>query len=77
MVAISAGYVGSVQVLANGKAVELPQGASVDDLLAALGLGAKWVVVERNGEPVPRRAVAATRLAEGDRLELVRAVAGG
>ena len=75
--AVPAGYVEPVQVLANGKPVELPDGASVDDLLVALGLGAKWVVVERNGEPVPRRDVAATPLAEGDRLELVRAVAGG
>ena len=66
-----------MQVVANGNPVELPDGASVDDLLDALGLGAKWVVVERNGEPVPRRDVAATPLAEGDRLELVRAVAGG
>lgn len=47
------------------------------DLLEQLGLGAKWVVVERNGEPVERRAVAETRLEEGDRLELVQAVAGG
>ena len=77
MVADSAGYVEPVEVLANGKPVELPDGASVDDLLAALGLGAKWVVVERNGEPVPRRQVSTTALAEGDRLELVRAVAGG
>jgi sulfur carrier protein len=66
-----------VQVLANGKPVELPDGASVDDLLVALGLGAKWVVVERNGDPDPRRNVAATPLADGDRLEVVRAVAGG
>ena len=72
-----AGTLSPVQVVANGNPVELPDGASVDDLLDALGLGAKWVVVERNGEPVPRRDVAATPLAEGDRLELVRAVAGG
>jgi len=66
-----------VQVLANGNSVELDDGATLDDLLAALGLGAKWVVVERNGEPVPRRETATTLLADGDRLELVRAVAGG
>jgi sulfur carrier protein len=66
-----------VQVTANGEAVQLDDGASVDDLLGRLGLGAKWVVVERNGEPVPRREAAMTRLSDGDRLELVRAVAGG
>ena len=66
-----------MHVLANGKEVELGAGATLDDLLARLGLGAKWVVVERNGDPVPRKETATTVLAEGDRLELVRAVAGG
>lgn len=66
-----------MQVLANGSPTEVPDGSTVDDLLRALGLGGKWVLVERNGEPVPRRDLAATTLAEGDRLELVRAVAGG
>lgn len=64
-------------MIANGNDVELPEGATVDDLLAALGLGGKWVLVERNGEPVPRPALATTALIDGDRLELVRAVAGG
>jgi len=63
--------------MANGKAVDLHDGATLDDLLGHLGLGAKWVVVERNGDPVPRKATATTVLADGDRLELVRAVAGG
>jgi thiamine biosynthesis protein ThiS len=66
-----------VQVVANGKEVELNDGATLDDLLGRLGLSAKWVVVERNGEPVPRRETTSTVLADGDRLELVRAVAGG
>lgn len=64
-------------VIANGDPVELPAGATVEDLLAVLGLGSKWVVVERNREPVARADLAATVLAEGDRIELVRAVAGG
>jgi sulfur carrier protein len=66
-----------VRILANGDPTELPDGATVDDLLRALNLGGKWVLVERNGEPVNRRDLATTVLAEGDRLELVRAVAGG
>ena len=66
-----------MQVVANGKAVELDDGATLNDLLGRLGLGAKWVVVERNGEPVARRETATTVLSDGDRLELVRAVAGG
>ncbi len=66
-----------MKVLANGDPVEMAEGASVEDLLGVLGLGGRWVLVERNGEPVPRSALAATLLADGDRLELVRAVAGG
>ena len=66
-----------MKVVANGDPVEVAEGASVEDLLAALGLGGRWVLVERNGEPVPRSHLAATLLADGDRLELVRAVAGG
>jgi len=64
-------------VVANGDAVEVADGSTVDDLLAAMGLGGRWVLVERNGEPVERRHLSSTVLAEGDRLELVRAVAGG
>lgn len=64
-------------VIANGDPVELPDGSTVEALLAHLGLGGKWVLVERNGEPVRRTDLSTTALATGDRLELVRAVAGG
>ena len=66
-----------MRVTANGDPVELAEGATVDDLLQALSLGSRWVIVERNGEAVPRAAFPTTRLDDGDRLELVRAVAGG
>ena len=66
-----------MRVLANGDPVELPEGATVEDLLAALGLGGKWVIVERNREPVARTDLGVTVLVEGDQIELVRAVAGG
>jgi sulfur carrier protein len=66
-----------VKVTANGRPVELPGQASLTDLLTVLGLGARWVVAERNGEPVPRADMPTTILADGDRVELVRAVAGG
>lgn len=66
-----------MKVIANGDAMEVPDGSTVEDLLGRLGLGGKWVLVERNGEPVARRELGTTVLADGDRLELVRAVAGG
>ncbi|MDQ1392801.1 MAG: sulfur carrier protein [Acidimicrobiaceae bacterium] len=66
-----------MKVIANGTPTELPLGATLTELLAALGLGAKWVVAERNGEAIPRASMESTVLADGDRIELVRAVAGG
>jgi len=66
-----------VTVTANGDPVELGEGATVTELLDGLGLGGKWVLVERNGEPVARGELATTVLVDGDRIELVRAVAGG
>ncbi len=67
----------TVILTVNGDDVTLRDGSTVLDLLAHLGLGAAWVLVERNGEPVERARLATTVLVEGDRLELVRAVAGG
>lgn len=64
-------------VRVNGDDVEAPDGSSLGQLLEQLGLGRRLIVVERNGEPVPRADIATTPLADGDRLELVRAVAGG
>ena len=66
-----------MHLVVNGEGTDVPDGANVADLLDQLGLGPKWVIVERNGEPVERRDVPSTALADGDRIELVRAVAGG
>ena len=51
--------------------------ATVAELVAALGLVGKRIAVERNGEIVPRSRYAETRIASGDRLEIVGAVGGG
>ena len=67
----------AMKVTANGDEVTLRDGSTAMDLLEHLGLGARWVLVERNGDPVDRRDLGTTVLAEGDRIELVRAVAGG
>jgi sulfur carrier protein len=66
-----------VQVVANGHPVDLPDGATVATLIDRMGLTGRVVVVERNGEPIDRRSVTSTALADGDRCEVVRAVAGG
>lgn len=66
-----------MRVVANGEGIDLPAGAGLLDLFEVLGVGAKWVVAEVNGEAVPRPSMAEVRLSDGDRVELVRAVAGG
>ena len=50
---------------------------TVAGLLAAIGLDARKVAVERNEEIVPRSAYAATWLAAGDSLEIVHFIGGG
>jgi sulfur carrier protein len=67
-----------ITVLANGRPIDLPDGATLVALLDALGVPAKAVAaMEHNGEPVARSDHGARSLADGDRIELVRAVAGG
>ncbi len=64
-------------VSANGKPCDLPDGASLGELIATLGFGTRWVVAEVNGEAVDRKAMGSLELHDGDSVELVRAVAGG
>jgi sulfur carrier protein len=64
-------------VTVNGDETDLDDGTTLPQLLDRLHLGLGWVVVERNGAAVPRSAAADTVLADGDVLEIVRAVAGG
>lgn len=61
----------------NGEARQVPEGSTVTQLLATLGLEGTLVAVERNAAVVPRAQHAVTRLASGDRLEVVHFVGGG
>ena len=64
-------------VVANGEETTLAEGAGLLDLFEALGVGPKWVVAEVNGRAIDRSDMPSVRLADGDRIELVKAVAGG
>jgi len=66
-----------IAIEVNGETRQVPDGASVAELLALLGLAAPKVAVERNLEIVPRSAWASTKLAPGDRLEVVHFIGGG
>ena len=63
--------------MVNGKPSEVPDGISLTALIETLGLRVGSVVVEHNGTALLRSELAAVELAAGDRLELIRAVAGG
>lgn len=64
-------------IVANGKPRTIVEGETVQTFLDTIGWKAEWVVIEHNGEPVARPAFALTPLRDGDRVEIVRAVAGG
>jgi sulfur carrier protein len=66
-----------MHIIANGKPYEVTGEATVASFIRARDLDPTYVVVERNGEPLERARYDQIRLSEGDRLELVRAVAGG
>lgn len=66
-----------MRLVVNGEDRSFEDVATVTDLVAALGLGSRRVAVERNREVVPASAWSATRLAEGDVLEIVHFVGGG
>ena len=64
-------------VTVNGREQPVAPGETVESLLEGLGLGAKYALVERNGEPVERERYGDTALADGDTLVVGRPVAGG
>jgi sulfur carrier protein len=61
----------------NGESRSFDSVADVAGLVAALGLDARKVAVERNLEIVPRSAYGRTPLADGDRIEIVHFIGGG
>jgi thiamine biosynthesis protein ThiS len=64
-------------VLVNGREQTLEPGETLAELLDRLGLGGRFALVERNGEPVERELYGEVTLADSDRLVIARPVAGG
>ena len=64
-------------VIANGQEMEAAAGCTIEAFLVAQKLPPRSVVVEHNGEAVAPSEFAQRKLAVGDRLEIVRIVAGG
>lgn len=64
-------------VIANGKPVEAELPCSIEKFLVAQQLPPRSVVVEHNGEAVAPSEFSRRRLNAGDKLEIVKIVAGG
>ncbi len=67
----------TIRLTVNGRPATAPAGIRIPDFLRAEGLDPQRVVVEWNGRAQTRAESAATTLADGDTLEIVRIVAGG
>ena len=61
----------------NGEEKTVESAATLGELLAHYEINPKTVVVERNAVVVSRQNLAATALAEGDKIEIVQFVGGG
>jgi len=66
-----------IEIVLNGGRASVPAGCSVAQLVETLGLDEQAVAVERNEHIVRRAEHGQTRLAEGDRVEVVTLVGGG
>ena len=66
-----------ILVEVNGETRETPAGTNVVGLLEQLGLNTGRVAIEYNFKILPRVQWESTRLAAGDRLEIVQFVGGG
>ena len=61
----------------NGESRDFDAISTLSDLVARLGMKPDRVAVELNRELIPRDRWQVTRLADGDKLEIVHFVGGG
>ncbi|MCC6149453.1 MAG: sulfur carrier protein ThiS [Planctomycetes bacterium] len=66
-----------MKITVNGTTREIPEGTTLKALVELLELKGDRIACERNLDVVPRAIYAETKLAEGDKLEIVTFVGGG
>ena len=66
-----------MNVMVNGKPMELPEGLTIDGLLARLNVRREYTAVAVNREVTPKHQYAQSVLCDGDRVEIVRPMGGG
>jgi len=67
----------TVSITVNGETREALSGVTVTELLNVLGIYGGRVAIERNLQILPRIAWNETKVAAGDRYEIVQFVGGG
>jgi thiamine biosynthesis protein ThiS len=66
-----------MKIVVYGLVKEMPEGATVSEVLQILGEPAKHVLVEVNGRYVGRRDYGKVKLREGDRFDVIYPAFGG
>lgn len=66
-----------IQITANGESHKIQPSTPLPEFVESVGLSLERVVVEHNGQALTRAEARTIELQDGDRLEIVRIVAGG
>ena len=66
-----------MKISLNGESVDTREAKTIAELIERYQLPPQSIVVEHNGLAVHRHELAERSLAEGDRVEIIRVVAGG
>ncbi len=66
-----------MKVVVNGKAVELKEALSLEELLKTLSISNTRVAIAVNNTVIPKEKWASTTLKEGDKVLIVKPVQGG
>ncbi len=66
-----------MNIIVNGESKNVDDNYSTEQLIVDMGLGGKRVALELNMAIVPRSNYAQTFVADGDKIEIVRAIGGG
>ncbi len=64
-------------IIVNGQPIAIPSSGLLTDLLKSLQLDPRYVLVELNGEALFKDQIPSAKISPGDRLEIVKPVAGG
>jgi sulfur carrier protein len=66
-----------MRISINGESADTKDARTVEELIERYQMPSQSVLVEHNGTALHRREWAQRHLSEGDRIEIVRVVAGG